>query len=55
MKLHGFGSTAPVNEHVARALRQYLAALIQKGIHDNQILLDEGIAFLLRQETKKLR
>jgi hypothetical protein len=44
-----------VNDHIVRALRQYLAALITQGIRDNQKLLDEGVAFLRRQETKKLR
>lgn len=55
MKLHGYGSILPVNEHVARALRQHLAALIRQGTCDNQTLLDEGVAFLRRQEMKRLK
>lgn len=55
MKLHGLGSSAPVNDHIARALRQYLATLITQGTRDNQKLLDEGVAFLRRQEVKKIR
>lgn len=55
LELHQLGSNVPVSKNVALALRQHLATLIDSGVHDNQRLLDEGIAFLRRQETKKLR
>jgi hypothetical protein len=54
MKLYRLGSSAPVNAHVTRALREYLATLIAQGIRDNQTLLDEGVAFLRRHEIKKV-
>ena len=54
-KIHGFGSRMPISDQLSRALCGHLSKLIAQGVRDHQSLLDEGVAFLRRQETKRMK
>jgi hypothetical protein len=45
----------PVSDRLSRALCGHLSKLIAQGVRDYQMLLDEGVSFLRRQETKKMK
>lgn len=55
MKINSYGSSMAANDRLMDALCGHLERMIGDGERDAQTLLEEGLAFLRRQETKRMR
>jgi hypothetical protein len=55
MNIHSYGATTSTNDRLMDALSEHLERMIGDGVRDPQVLIEEGITFLRRHETKPVR